>query len=76
MNEERKKKLIKADAMIIASRNLLLEIYDEEDKYINFTPDEMITVEIYENSSELINTLYEIMALLEECETNIEELNN
>lgn len=76
MNEERKKKLIKADAMIIASRNLLLEIYDEEDNYINFTSEEVITAENYESSSELINTLYETMALLEECETNIEELNN
>lgn len=59
MNEERKEQLLNADAMITESRNLLQEIYDEEDKNTNFISEENSFEECEKYIEELIKILRE-----------------
>ena len=74
MNKQRRLKLHKIDALVTEARNLMEEIHEEEEEYLNNIPDNLQGGERYEKTSEVVDMMEEIISNLEECENNIEEI--
>ena len=74
MNKQRLLKLHKIDALVTEDRNLMEEIHEEEEEYLNNIPENLQGGERYERTSEVVDMMEENISNLEECENNIEEI--